>query len=125
MRFSVLPAMALFLSLTLARGFSMADMHDYCACQYKTNSAVDYAATDLLAGDCRFGYTYGQNSGQFWIGRSSGSGPRFQGRFLKAISGQIDGQEFYNNCKRYAANDATCFNCETKFEYPDGSILCR
>ncbi|KAK1701347.1 hypothetical protein BDP55DRAFT_641301 [Colletotrichum godetiae] len=119
MRFSVLPVMTLFL------GLSMADMHDYCACQYKTNSAVDYAATDLLAGDRRNSYTYGQNSGQFWIGRSSGSGPRFQGRFLKAISGQIDGNEFYNNCKRYAANDATCFDCDFRFEYPDGSTLCR
>ncbi|KAK1656010.1 hypothetical protein BDP81DRAFT_413972 [Colletotrichum phormii] len=82
MRFSVLLVMTLFL------GLSMADMHDYCACQYKTNSAVDYAATDLLAGDCRNGYTYGQNSGQFWIGRSSGSGPRFQGRFASSSPAQ-------------------------------------
>ncbi|OHF02955.1 hypothetical protein CORC01_01713 [Colletotrichum orchidophilum] len=115
--------LAVFPAFTLL-GLSLAKKHDYCACQYTTDSPVDYGATDLLAGDCGLDYVYGQDSGQFWSAEPPGEGARFQGRFLKASAGQIDGDEFYNNCKGAGANDATCFDCDSKFEYPDGHLQC-
>ncbi|KAF2220016.1 hypothetical protein BDZ85DRAFT_37994 [Elsinoe ampelina] len=112
-------------SLILLLGIASADKHDYCACQYGTNKAVDPAATSSIAGDCTLPYTYGQKDWEFWIGRPKGSGPRFQGAFLKAINGQIDGDAFHAACLRNDGHASTCFNCKNHQYNDNGSILCQ
>ncbi|CBX99415.1 hypothetical protein IAQ61_000483 [Plenodomus lingam] len=118
MHFMVLPLVASFLRL------SFADLHDFCACQYGTNSRVDMAATALVAFNCGNPYTFAQAKDQFWIGRHSGPGPRFQGAFLKAETGRIDGDKFHNACLEDSGGASTCFNCGSIQENTDGSIIC-
>ncbi|KAH9859760.1 hypothetical protein IAQ61_011541 [Plenodomus lingam] len=118
MRFGVLPIIALFW------GLSLADKHDYCACQYVHGSKLDSAATALVAGDCTLGYVYGQLAGQYWVAQSSGPGPRHEGIYLKAAKGRIDGRHVFNSCKKYGARESTCFSCEQPLENKDGSIQC-
>ncbi|KAG8630582.1 hypothetical protein KVT40_002201 [Elsinoe batatas] len=112
-------------SLILLLGITSARMHDYCACQYDSGKAVNPGATSSLASDCNSPYTFAQKNWEFWIGRSSGSGPRFQGAYLKSTTGRIDGAKFNDDCKRYDGWDSTCFDCKNLQWNPHGAILCR
>ncbi|KAF4550086.1 Hypothetical protein D9617_18g032770 [Elsinoe fawcettii] len=103
-------------------GGSLAEMHDYCACQFFPNSKVSPTATSLVAMDCSTGYEYSNSDGLFWV---PGYGVRFQGRYLRAKSGRIHDKTFHDTCVRHGGGDSTCFNCGTPQYNPDNSILCN
>ncbi|CVK86446.1 uncharacterized protein FMAN_06282 [Fusarium mangiferae] len=114
----MLPTKELALAMNCFLSLAAAASYDYCACQTKTDGALDDTKTSLVARSCGDSYSfvygpasYDATSKQPWLRRNSGPGPRFQGLFLQSIFGKIDGNLFYDLCKDAGAKDSSCFNC--------------
>ncbi|KAJ5037712.1 hypothetical protein J3E74DRAFT_405551 [Bipolaris maydis] len=110
------------------------DHHEHCACQVATNGEVDNVTTSLVLANNSWrwhqeqfpeqtsqgahyeGYYYYYYcrltsflSRRGFPGASPLRHPPYEGYYLVANSGKINGDTFYNECRAVGAADSTCF----------------
>ncbi|EMD94531.1 hypothetical protein COCC4DRAFT_66203 [Bipolaris maydis ATCC 48331] len=79
------------------------DHHEHCACQVATNGEVDNVTTSLVLANNSWRWHQEQFPEQ------TSQGAHYEGYYLVANSGKINGDTFYNECRAVGAADSTCF----------------